>query len=751
MNVIEMDGSVNLNAEQDESAVAAVRGGDAERYRELVERHERRVYAVAWSRLGDAALAEEATQEAFIRAYRGLWLLGDGGKFAGWVAAIARRAAINLGLRHRRELNKRERWALEHPAVTGEAAGETEPACTPETLRQALAELPDAHRECLVLFYLEGKSGAEAAAALGISEENLRVRLHRARAALRKRLEGKLEDSLAGLRPSRTLVPAVMAGVLASGSVKAATGTGAVAAGMLAKVGLAKWLLPFASFISYVFFLPALGLSWLAVHLELKNFRDQQGFRARLYRQRILGGLLWLVVVMVVMWTVITRLNIANWQTFYLIIASAGAVAVLLQRRQMMINRNPFFVATTAGSGVMFLCFFLAGMGWVPLQWCLGFVIVQGLVAALFQSQRPMRMDYNLFLRAAEGLLSADTDRPHSRRNRTDREMFAFARFLGTRWLASTYRWRDGGLELMLTPANATVWGMSRSLRGWARNSSLHLSPTGEVTARMCARDRIMLEQLHEGRPPAETELEDQVVQATETAWDRWCAGDMPAAERALGQVPDAEVFLKAHGRSLSTRIQRGMMVGSLLFVAVSFLFIAHLTGSFPTFSMGDLHRQNYQKAMQELKVAKNEEKRFDTLGEAAKESFETGKLDDARRYAQELAALAPQYKNSWDYGNAVHDANLVLGRIAVREHDLKAAKKYLIAAGRSPGSPQMDSFGPNMSLAQDLLAAGDRETVLEYLTLCHRFWKKDRGQLDQWIADVNAGRTPNFGANVLY
>ena len=87
--------------EQDADAVRAVRNGNAERYRELVERHERRVYAVAWARLGDATLAEEATQEAFIRAYRRLWLLGDGAKFAGWIASIARHVAINFGLRHR--------------------------------------------------------------------------------------------------------------------------------------------------------------------------------------------------------------------------------------------------------------------------------------------------------------------------------------------------------------------------------------------------------------------------------------------------------------------------------------------------------------------------------------------------------------------------------------------------------------------------------------------------------------------------
>ena len=64
-----------------------------------------------------------------------------------------------------------------------------------------------------MLFYLEGKSGAEAAVTLGISETALRVRLHRARAALRERLEEKLEGSLANLRPAKTLVSAVMAGI----------------------------------------------------------------------------------------------------------------------------------------------------------------------------------------------------------------------------------------------------------------------------------------------------------------------------------------------------------------------------------------------------------------------------------------------------------------------------------------------------------------------------------------------------------
>ena len=80
-----------------------------------------------------------------------------------------------------------------------------------------------------------------------------------------------------------------------------------------------------------------------------------------------------------------------------------------------------------------------------------------------------------------------------------------------------------------------------------------------------------------------------------------------------------------------------------------------------------------------------------------------------------------------------------------------KARKEHLIEAGKSPGSPQMNSFGPNMTLARDLIVKGDRETVLQYFELCRKFWKMDYGKLNQWTQDVKAGRTPAFGANLVY
>jgi len=54
---------------------------------------------------------------------------------------------------------------------------------------------------------------------------------------------------------------------------------------------------------------------------------------------------------------------------------------------------------------------------------------------------------------------------------------------------------------------------------------------------------------------------------------------------------------------------------------------------------------------------------------------FVAGKIVEARNYAQELMTLLPKYKGDWNYGNAIQDANLVLGRIAVREGKIEAAK----------------------------------------------------------------------------
>ncbi|HKW30746.1 MAG TPA: hypothetical protein VJT54_15535 [Verrucomicrobiae bacterium] len=184
-----------------------------------------------------------------------------------------------------------------------------------------------------------------------------------------------------------------------------------------------------------------------------------------------------------------------------------------------------------------------------------------------------------------------------------------------------------------------------------------------------------------------------------------------------------------------------------LLLVIVPLILLPHILGQkFPTTPQARL-----DEAVKELTAASTDENRFYALDDAAKESFNVGKIEDARNYATELLVLAPQFRSDWNYGNAIQDGNLVLGRIAVRAGRIEDGKMYLLKAGNSPGSPQMDSFGPNMSLAKDLLEKGDRDTVLQYFELCRKFWTMDNGNLDQWGKEVKAGKIPDFGANLVY
>jgi hypothetical protein len=140
---------------------------------------------------------------------------------------------------------------------------------------------------------------------------------------------------------------------------------------------------------------------------------------------------------------------------------------------------------------------------------------------------------------------------------------------------------------------------------------------------------------------------------------------------------------------------------------------------------------------------------KFYLLDDMAKQGFEAGEIEKASRYSNELLQAAQNNTRDWNYGNAVHHGNIVLGRIALKRGDKQKAIEHLLAAGKTPGSPQLDSFGPNMSLAKELLAEAERDAVLQYFKLCATFWKRD--ELKGWTKVVKAGEIPDFGANLVY
>ena len=163
-----------------------------------------------------------------------------------------------------------------------------------------------------------------------------------------------------------------------------------------------------------------------------------------------------------------------------------------------------------------------------------------------------------------------------------------------------------------------------------------------------------------------------------------------------------------------------------------------------------DFDEQLY-KSTAELAAAKTEYERWVAIGDVGLWLVENNALDKAESFANETLRIAEKYKKDWNYGNAIHKGHLTLGRIALRRGDIEEAKKQLILAGKTPGSPQLDSFGPNMVLAKELLDKGEKEVVLEYFKLCEVFWELHMEKLMIWEDAISKGKEPNFGANLIY
>ena len=135
----------------------------------------------------------------------------------------------------------------------------------------------------------------------------------------------------------------------------------------------------------------------------------------------------------------------------------------------------------------------------------------------------------------------------------------------------------------------------------------------------------------------------------------------------------------------------------------------------------------------------------FTHLPSAAAAAFHLGQLADAKAYAKRALTLAPRFEKNWNYGNAVHLGHTVLGLIALMEQDHSSAIRELHESGQTPGSPQLNSFGPTMHLAKELLKLGYVEPVLTYLNQCRAFWEMGGAWLDLWERRIREGHVPNF------
>lgn len=196
--------------EQLPDAVVAARvlAGEIELFELIMRRYNQRLFRIARGILGVDAEAEDAVQEAYVRAYLKLGQFRGPDGFSGWLCQIATNEAL-MHYRRRRGLRQVDLSALDEPANQEAAMTNSHsPSSNPEAalhdlqmrhlLEQAIDQLPDTYRAAFVLREVEQMSVAETSACLGIEPATVKTRVHRARQLMQRNLTAELAGALSG-------------------------------------------------------------------------------------------------------------------------------------------------------------------------------------------------------------------------------------------------------------------------------------------------------------------------------------------------------------------------------------------------------------------------------------------------------------------------------------------------------------------------------------------------------------------------
>jgi RNA polymerase sigma-70 factor (ECF subfamily) len=185
-------------SETDAAAVTRARGGDTEAFRQLVERHSRSVYKVAYRVTGNAHDAEDVVQETFLKAYRQLDRFESRASFGTWLHRIAMNCSVDLLRSRPRREQPEETDTLEQlasglngPPSGGPASPERLMASVQvgDRVKVAMARLSALERAAFVMRHFEGYSIDEISRALGIRENAAKHSIFRAVRKMRVALE----------------------------------------------------------------------------------------------------------------------------------------------------------------------------------------------------------------------------------------------------------------------------------------------------------------------------------------------------------------------------------------------------------------------------------------------------------------------------------------------------------------------------------------------------------------------------------
>ena len=199
----------------DAQLIQRILDGDDTAFSALVKKYQRSVHALAWRKIGDFHIAEEITQDTFLKAYQRLSTLKEPQSFASWLYVITAnhcKAWLRKKRTRTQSLENTSNTQLEKRAYSGYIIEENKRMAVEtqrEVVKKLLAKLQDSDRTIITLYYLGGMTYDEISRFLGVSEATIRNRLYRARRRLKKE-EPMIREALENYQISPNLTDNIM-------------------------------------------------------------------------------------------------------------------------------------------------------------------------------------------------------------------------------------------------------------------------------------------------------------------------------------------------------------------------------------------------------------------------------------------------------------------------------------------------------------------------------------------------------------
>ena len=202
--------------ENDVQLIRRILSGDDAAFSTLVRKHQKSVHALVWRKIGDFHIAEEITQDTFLRVYKSLATLKDPNLFAGWLYVIANRLCINWSEKNNPAIQSLEDTPIEEieaSAYTHYLSEQREVEVSNrryEVVQRLLQKLPESERTVVTLYYLGEMTAKEIAKFLGVSVNTIKSRIRRARARLQNHEELLISETLGSVQLPANLTQSIM-------------------------------------------------------------------------------------------------------------------------------------------------------------------------------------------------------------------------------------------------------------------------------------------------------------------------------------------------------------------------------------------------------------------------------------------------------------------------------------------------------------------------------------------------------------